>query len=439
MDISFTGDFNAGNKYAFIHLWESAPVNNYPNIVYTSPPTAAELSSAVATIVIMDPGKPTATLHNQYPPNTSVAVLYSGISFSKTGTTFTMTNVVINLSTCGEPVTITGDVWASQSNDGQVVHCFNTGSITLLLNNPVVSGYKQCVTPRLLNLYFTNGHATLDETVEADVFIDVNSNGAIDAGDIDITGILSPSLPDPMFLEANTTQSFTGLSYQPYSEQAMYDNKPIIVRAVATAPAAASVTITKSNITFLGSCALLPVTFSSFTAGRNRSAVTLKWTTAFEQNNSGFAVERNTNGTWQQVAFVPSQAAGGNSNSHLNYQYYDQNTAKGISQYRLRQVDADAKSTYSETRMVRGEGQPGKTIVYPNPSGDGNVSVMFEEAEGARDISLVDMSGRVIKQWNGITHNNISIDNLTPGMYSLRIVIRETGEQSFNKIIVNKR
>lgn len=438
LDISFTGDFNNGNKFAFIHLWESAPVNNYPVISYTSPPTAGQLSNAVATIVIMDPGKSSASLYNQYPPNTSVPVLYTGVSFTKSGSTYSLTNVVINLSTCGQPVTIKGDVWASQADDGQVVHCFNTGTITLLLNNPVITGFKQCATPRLLNLTFTNGHTSLDESVVAEVFIDDNSSGTIDAGDINITSLLSPALPNPINLAANTSQSFNGMSYAPYSTQAMYDTKPIIVRANATAPGAASVTITKNNINFLGSCSSLPVTFKSFTAVRNHSAVVLKWETATEVNSNGFAIERNINSTWQQVAFVPSQASSGNSNSALSYQYSDQNNTKGISQYRIRQTDFDAKYSYSEIRSVRGEGQPGKTIVYPNPSSNGTVNIVFEETKGTRDISLTDVSGRVIKQWNGISNNNIQITNLVPGMYTVRSILRETGEQAVNKIIVEK-
>jgi hypothetical protein len=88
---------------------------------------------------------------------------------------------------------------------------------------------------------------------------------------------------------------------------------------------------------------------------------------------------------------------------------------------------------------VRGLGQMGKMIVYPNPSfGGGKVSVIFDEKDGTRDISLVDMSGRVIRQWKGFTNNNLQIENLTPGLYNLRVVLRETGEQGIEKIVVNK-
>src|SRR5258706_1153035 len=325
MDVTFTGNFNSGNKYAFIHFWETSPVNNYPNLNFNNPATAAELANAASTIVIAEPGKSTAFLNSTYPPDPSVVVSYSGIGFSKSGTTYSLTNVVVAVSTCTQPVILKGDIWSSQAGNAGVVHCFNTGSITLLLNNPLITGFKQCITPRLLNLAFSNANTTIDETVVATVYIDVNSNGVVDAGDIDITSALSPAMPNPINLLANTSTSYADMSYLPYSNQPIYDGKPIIVKAMASAPSAASVTITKSNINFLGSCILLPVKFKSFTASRKNSTVLLKWETASEQNSNGFAVERNNNGTWQQVAFVSSQAINGTSNSVLSYKYDDAN------------------------------------------------------------------------------------------------------------------
>ena len=188
-----------------------------------------------------------------------------------------------------------------------------------------------------------------------------------------------------------------------------------------------------------GSQIPLPVSFKSFTAARNRSNVLVKWETATEINNSGFAVERNINGTWEQLVFVASQALNGNSDALLSYQFTDLNNTKGITQYRIRQIDIDAKSKYSEVRAVRGEGQLGKTIVYPNPSNDGRVTIVFDEVASARQVSLVDVSGRIIKQWKAVDNNNLQIENLNPGMYFLRIILPETGERSMEKIVVNNR
>jgi hypothetical protein len=183
----------------------------------------------------------------------------------------------------------------------------------------------------------------------------------------------------------------------------------------------------------------LPVTFGSFTATRNHSTVVVKWETVTEINNSGFAIERNINGTWEQVGYVTSQATNGNSIAPLYYQFNDLNNTKGITQYRVKQIDIDAKGKYTDIRAVRGEDQSGSVIIYPNPTNDGKVNIVFEDANVTRDIAVSDMSGRTVKQMRGVTNNNITIENLNPGMYTVRIVAPATGDQIVQKIVVNKR
>lgn len=194
------------------------------------------------------------------------------------------------------------------------------------------------------------------------------------------------------------------------------------------------------NGTPCGEQGTLPVSFRLFTALRNNSVVALKWTTSMESNNLGFELQRLVGtGKWQVVSFIPTQATNGNSSSDLTYSYTDLNSTKVISQYRIRQVDFDGRSKLSEIRIVRGIGQKSKTMVYPNPSSDGKVSIVFDDVNGIRDISVTDMSGRTVKQMKGVTNNNIQIDNLNAGFYTVRIVNTETGEQVVEKFVVNKR
>jgi hypothetical protein len=182
------------------------------------------------------------------------------------------------------------------------------------------------------------------------------------------------------------------------------------------------------------------VSLRSFTAARNNSTVLLKWETVIEENSRGFYIERNPgNNVWQTLGFVSTKAINGNSSSLLNYEYSDINNAKGITQYRLRQIDINGKYAYSPIRAVRAGSQKGKTIVYPNPSNDGKVNVVFADVNIIRDVSLMDMNGRVVKQWKGVANNNIQIDNLTAGFYTIRIIDTETGEQTVEKIVVKKR
>ena len=137
-------------------------------------------------------------------------------------------------------------------------------------------------------------------------------------------------------------------------------------------------------------------------------------------------------------AFIGSLATDGNSNSILAYSFNDLNSSKGISQYRIKQVDFNGAARYSEIRAVRGFGQNSDVIVYPVPSVDGRVNVVFDDLEGTRDVSLIDMNGRVLKQWRSITSNTFQIDNLRQGVYSLRIQNVETGDLKSAKIVVTR-
>jgi hypothetical protein len=183
---------------------------------------------------------------------------------------------------------------------------------------------------------------------------------------------------------------------------------------------------------------LLPVTFTSFTATKTGNTVSLKWATASESNNKGFSVQRlQGNGNWQTLGFINSAAAGGNSNSLLNYSFSDAAPAKGVSQYRLQQVDLDGRSKYSDIRTVRFEGTAGKNSLFPNPA-SGAANLTFGETNSSHDVMVSDMNGRILKQWKGVTDDNMRIDNLTPGVYMIRIVDR-SGAQSNERLVVSGR
>jgi hypothetical protein len=64
---------------------------------------------------------------------------------------------------------------------------------------------------------------------------------------------------------------------------------------------------------------------------------------------------------------------------------------------------------------------------------------VFEDGNVIRDVSLMDMNGRTLRQWKGITSNTIQIDNLNAGFYTIRIMNTATNEQIIEKVVVNKR
>ncbi len=436
-NLSWQQEVNNGNKFAYIHLWKAAnyhtPAANWATIYSnpTSAPKAPDLVNSLGTISIFNNGTPTPTIGTTYPADAAVIPLTTGLSVIKTpisGTSERMTikNITLIISGCSGLLPLEADVWASQAANGRNVHCVTQG-LSFDLKSPRVVALKIC-SPRSVSFGITNNGAT-NMTVHYVLYTD---NGDLffnpDGVGFDstlLTGADTTLAPGGTLARVNLVYPGATSFNQLIS---------LWVEAVVTGSS-----VTTNALALDPGCFPLVVSFQSFSAKRNHSIVELKWVTATEANNTGFELQKQIGtGSWQTIAFVPSQAPAGNSNSELYYTYNDFNNSKGISNYRLRQVDFDGKFKYSDIRSVRGESQISKIIVYPNPSFDGKANVVFEDANGIRDVSLIDMNGRIMKQWKGVT-NNIQIDNLSPGIYGLRVIIRETGEQSIEKIVVKNR
>lgn len=91
----------------------------------------------------------------------------------------------------------------------------------------------------------------------------------------------------------------------------------------------------------------LPVEMAGFDARAQGEKVRLTWKTASETGNAGFEVHRRPapkqNGSWKQVGFVESKAAGGTASEPISYQFVDKDPPREADslRYRLVQVDID--------------------------------------------------------------------------------------------------
>ncbi len=110
----------------------------------------------------------------------------------------------------------------------------------------------------------------------------------------------------------------------------------------------------------------LPVELTSFSANVSDRNVILNWTTATEINNSGFEIERKSNGEYRTIAFI--QGNGTTTDEH-NYSYSDNNLNIGEYTYRLKQVDYDGTFAYSNevNVSVNAPAQFELAQNYPNP------------------------------------------------------------------------
>ena len=89
----------------------------------------------------------------------------------------------------------------------------------------------------------------------------------------------------------------------------------------------------------------LPVTFLNFDGKISGTAALLSWSTATEDNNKGFDIERSEDGQrFMSIGFV---AGVGTSSVINNYTFSDVKVASGSNYYRLRQEDIDNNYSYS--------------------------------------------------------------------------------------------
>lgn len=183
----------------------------------------------------------------------------------------------------------------------------------------------------------------------------------------------------------------------------------------------------------------LPVTLSSFTAKQTTdNKVSLAWVTSSESVNKGFSIERQEEGSgkFQSLGFIASKAEGGNSQATLAYSFKDVTAKNGTNMYRLVQEDLDGKKTYSEVRVVKLTAQS-VSNVFPNPS-NGAINISRTNDGKKMNVQVLDQSGRVISQVNNITDANYKMNLPQSGIYSIKMMYPETGEQSTQRIVVQK-
>ena len=464
VNVQFDLDYNAGSKYVYFHSWLGP---DYPNPPFftcggstpaVDPPTSLQLGTVVDEIgkSFLDVGLDNSSGHGAVgvPVNVTILTTYNpdptvvltqpsnspGMTVTKTLLTagghidhFIAQNVkVIFNQSCSSTIIVKTDAWASNSSAANSkAQCYICGS-TQYYNDPTVTGFKNCNNPRQYAINISTVNPTL-QTITYKLYLDKDGNGTLSAGDI-----LAYSSSGNETIQISSSQSFSsGLrTYLPYAGQkpdADYDL--LILVEGATLPNSILYAVPNPG------CAPLPVNFVYFNARRTSSTnVSLTWETATEVNNNGFEILRlMPNGDWETIGFIRSTATDGNSTSAIDYSFNDNNPSKGITQYRIRQVDLNGKYTFTDIRAVRGDGQPGKTIIYPNPSADGTVNVVFDDVNAVRDVALVNANGQLIRKWDGIANNNLKIVNITPGFYTVLITIHDTGERSVEKFVVYKR
>lgn len=173
---------------------------------------------------------------------------------------------------------------------------------------------------------------------------------------------------------------------------------------------------------------ILPVELSSFTSIVNERNITLNWTTASEENNSGFEIERSkVNGQWSIIGYLNGQ---GNSNIAHNYSFEDRNLSSGRYNYRLKQIDYNGNFQYFDLQNEVVIGTPEKFSLhqnYPNPFNPTTKINYDIPKEGIVKLTIFDNNGREMKtlvnefRTAGYYTTDFNALNLSSGVYYYKL------------------
>jgi hypothetical protein len=173
----------------------------------------------------------------------------------------------------------------------------------------------------------------------------------------------------------------------------------------------------------------LPVKLIDFAGQSMNNRNLLSWKTAMEVDNLGFAIERSFDGIkYEQMGFVNSKSADGNSNSQLNYQFTDLNPVGKTQYYRLKQIDQNGDFSYSNIVVLK---TPGRTFlsggIFPNPViSDVNIKVQSAVIERPK-LEVFDIGGRLVASKlvqleQGSNKISLPVQHLKAGTYFIRMV-----------------
>lgn len=190
---------------------------------------------------------------------------------------------------------------------------------------------------------------------------------------------------------------------------------------------------------------VIPVRFLGFTAVKSGSDAILKWEVTNEDANvDRYELERSFNGTdFSSFATILKSSSTATTKT---YNSTDANIAGRVAQgaivyYRVRQVDRDGRSTYTEIRNIRFSNTKGFGVtVFPNPVKDVATVNIDLDAASAISILVTDAAGKELKRVDldgaaGGNTKQINMSNFAAGTYVLRI---KAGEETQLVKVVKK-
>ncbi|MEO8862340.1 MAG: T9SS type A sorting domain-containing protein [Ginsengibacter sp.] len=180
---------------------------------------------------------------------------------------------------------------------------------------------------------------------------------------------------------------------------------------------------------------LLPVTFLNFDGLLVDNKANLTWSTATELNNTGFQVQKSSDGQgFSTIGFVKGA---GNSSLIQTYNYTDIKVLSGYNYYRLKQVDIDGNFNYSST--IRLDFKNFDWAIFGNPISS-NSWIQLQVAKTSKvAFAIYTIDGKPVKIIDKGTLSTgtysipLDLGNIPAGIYIVKLV---SDKQTFTKKVI---
>ena len=321
-------------------------------------------------------------------------------------------------------IAMVGNDGFAVGSDGRIIHTYDGGKNWIRQDNSLATDDLWSIA--MLdkhNIWAVGENGLIQQTQRGGQRCHLNTSfGLADTVEVENTGIFTliadKNCYSPYDFTWNTGHSSAQVTVSAGSLPAGYTTYQVIISDGNYCFDTATVVFFKM---------VLPVELLSFDAAAiDNKKVKLTWQTASELNNDYFIVERSKNALdWENIGRV---AGFGNSIETKDYDFIDFNPDLGINYYRLRQVDLDGTTDFSDVRNALID-QNYQINIFPNPTSN-QLFINIKEEDFNQNFSTlhIEIYTTLGKKVLETSHSNrfsdlieLNVSDLVSGTYYLRI------------------
>ena len=236
-------------------------------------------------------------------------------------------------------------------------------------------------------------------------------------------------------LSADGLQGFVEDSYTKTKTPLSLEGTTIVNFNIENIPG--SYAADRFRIVFREAAGALPVTFTSVKAYQKNEDIAVEWKVENESNMAQYEVEKSVDG----IQFSKAITLASKNGAANSYSWLDKNTVTGYNYYRIRSVDINGQTAYTQIVKVLIGNVTAAINVYPNPAINGTVNLQFtNQPAGVYYARLINPIGQVVvsKQIihaEGSSTETIKVNDASAkGIYQLEVT-QTNGDLKVIKVI----